>query len=159
MPTIYLKEKSYPLKVHYNIQRRFILNDLFKIAQQFQSLFKICVGLSSCLPPPCWLAWCAGDAPASYSSAWKLSWAPVHEPLHGLQMLLYHFFALPASIFHWVIIPLDQILIVFFPPGFLSHSLVQYALHLRLLCYRLLLHPLDHWLLSSSLCFSSPVWV
>jgi hypothetical protein len=89
----------------------------------------------------------------------KISWAPVHELLHGLSMLLNLCFVLPAGIFHWMVFPFDQILIVFFPPGLLTHSLVQYAFYLQLLCNWHLLHPLDHWPLSSSLRFSSSIWV
>jgi hypothetical protein len=44
------KDESYPLKVHYNVQVRRLLNGPFKITQQSQSILKMCAGLSSCLP-------------------------------------------------------------------------------------------------------------
>jgi hypothetical protein len=40
----------------YNIQVRLILMAHLRFAQQFQSVFKICAGLSSCPPLPRWLA-------------------------------------------------------------------------------------------------------
>jgi hypothetical protein len=65
-----------------------------------------------------------GDAPASYSSAQKFSWTPVHELLHGLSMLLDNCFIFPASIFDWVILPFHQVLEVLLPPGLLTQSLI-----------------------------------
>jgi hypothetical protein len=50
-----LKDESYLLKVHYNIQVCLVLMAHLRFVQQFQSVFKICAGLSSCPPLPRWL--------------------------------------------------------------------------------------------------------
>jgi hypothetical protein len=93
------------------------------------------------------------DAPASYSSAQKISWAPVHELLHSLPMLLYHCLCFPAGILHWVIFPFHQVFKILLSPGLPPNSFIQYALHLRLLCDWKFLFPLDHWLFISSSSF------
>jgi hypothetical protein len=74
------------------------------------------------------------DAPASYSSAQKISWAPIHELPHSLPMFQNLCFIFPAGILHWVIFPFYQVLKVLFSPGLPSNSFIQYALHLRFLC-------------------------
>jgi hypothetical protein len=93
------------------------------IGATISKYFKICAGLSSCLllhvlaRLMCWRCSCI------ILLGLKISWAPVHELLHGLSMLLYHCFTLPAGIFHWVILPLDQILKIFFRLVFLPTRL------------------------------------
>jgi hypothetical protein len=153
------KDESYPLKVHYNIQVRFILMAHLRFAQQ----------LPRCFQNLCWLV------QLSFASALaRLMWemllhhTPSLENFHGLlsmsSCMVCPCFCISASVsqlasstgwfFH-----LTRYSKYCFPPGPLTHSLVQYALHLWLLCNWHLLHPLDHWLLISSLCFSSSIWV
>jgi hypothetical protein len=160
MPVYLLKDESYLLKVQYNTQSVPRLNGSFKICAAIPKCFQKCV-----LVYPAVLCFHTGSLDMLAMllhhtlSLEKISWAPVHELLHGLSMLLYLHFILLADIFNWIILPLDQILEVFFLSSLLTHSLVQYAFHLRLLSNWNLFHPLDHWLLSSSLYFSSFVWV
>jgi hypothetical protein len=94
---------------------------------------------------PCRLARRGADAPASYSSAQRISWAPVHELSYGMSMSLYDCFRLPAGVLYWVVLPLHQIFKILFSSGFLAYPLVQYTLHLGSLCNRHLLLPLDRW--------------
>jgi len=58
--------------------------------QHFQSVFKICAGLSSCFPLLRWLAWWVGDAPASR----------LHHPTwyHHLLWLKYPIFSFPMAL-------------------------------------------------------------
>jgi hypothetical protein len=63
------------------------------------------------------------DAPASYSSAQKISWAPAHEFLYSVPMFLYTFLCFPAGILHWVVFPFHQVLKILLSPGLLTCSL------------------------------------
>jgi hypothetical protein len=87
------------------------------------------------------------DAPASYSSAQKNSWAPAHELLHSLPMLLYNCLCLPAGILHWVVLPLHQVFKILFPPGLLPtllssmHSICGFCATGNCFC---------HWITGSS---------
>ena len=100
-----------------------------------------------------------GDAPASYSLAWKFSWALVHKLLHGLSMLLDLCFIFQAGIFYWMSLPLDHVFKVFFSPGPLANSFVQYAFHLWLLCNWHLFCPLNLWLFITCSYFLIFLWV
>ena len=84
----------------------------------------------------------------------------LHGLLHGLSMLQNFYFSLPAGIFNWMALPLDQIFKIFFPYGFLTHSFIQYLFHLWLLCNWHLLFPLDLWLIITFFsCFISFIWI
>ena len=139
----------------YIIQVHFFLMTSFNIAHQLKGISKFALAC------PTVFGFCAGsldvgDAPASYSLAWKFSWAPIHELTYDMSMPLDLCFIFPAGIFNWMALPLDQIFKVLLLPGPLAHSFVQYALHLWIIYNWHLLCPLDHWLLPYFLRF---IWV
>jgi hypothetical protein len=107
----------------------------------------------------CWLA-CLGRCSCIILPHLKICMGSVHELLHGMSMLLYICFCLPAGIFNWMPLPLDQIFEIFFPSGFLTHSFIQYLFHLWLLYNWHLLLPLDLWLIITFCsCFISFIWI
>jgi hypothetical protein len=78
------------------------------------------------------MRWCVPHA--RLALAMLLHHTPSLENFHGLlSMLLNLCFILPAGIFNWMSLPLDQVFKVFFLPGLIANPFVQYAFHIWLL--------------------------